>query len=234
MVTTLPANLVKVQVKGTKLLTPLEAEVHGLTVETADEYQVADELLAGIARARKQWAAEIEPVLAPLRQAKSAADELNRKIDRPLEALYNTVRTKMGAFKQAEARVLLAAREEQEREQAKLQRQLEETAAREQTARTKQMRERLAAKREELEQQAEEVAEAPQAVKGAHSATRRIKKWRVVNMELLLRMIADGAGPEEVLILNEGYINAVMRSQPDVVASWPGFEVYEELIVAGR
>src|SRR5688572_24732453 len=99
----IPANLVKTKVEGTKLVSPLQAAVEALEVTDAEELGAADELLSSILQARRKWDEKMEPILAPLRQAKSAADALKREIDKPLEQLELQVKAKIRDYRLAEA-----------------------------------------------------------------------------------------------------------------------------------
>lgn len=239
--TATPAQLVKVKVEGTKLVSPLKEAVDELVITSPEEYQGADELLASIRRARRAWEDKIEPILKPLREAKSAADALNREIDRPMEALEGQVKAKMTEFKRHEAAELVAEQRRIDDAQAKIQAQLEETAARELTARTKQMKDRLAQKREQLEERAEEVEqERPVETKASHSIVRHVPKWRLTENKqtpallIILKAILTGQIPPEVVMLDNSYINKVHLTQRDTMTQWPGFQLYEETVIAGR
>lgn len=231
-----PPKLILVKTKGQRLLTPLEEQVQGLVVKTEEDLTGADELLAGIRRARKQWADMIEPVLAPLREAKSAADALNREIDRPLGELEESVKGAIRLYRVEEQRQISEAKRLQDQEAERLREQINETATREQSARTKQMRERLALKREALESQAEEQAEEPEpvAVTVTHSQTRKVKRWRLMDKAAALKAAAAGTIPSAVFEVSNSAMAICWRESPEVVAQWPGFEVYEDIIIAGR
>lgn len=232
---TTPAALVKVEVKGSKLITPLRDAVEELTVTTEEEYQQADELLATIRQARRQWAAEIEPVLTPLRLAKTAADALNRKIDVPLGELEASVKATMKDYKVQEAAEIAREQARIDAAQSKIQAQLEDTAARELAAKTKQMRERLATKRTHLEEQAEAVeAEAPVAIRAAHSSTRIISRWRIVDMDAFIKGVVSGAIPKGVLMLDYAFMNKHHLTGRDSMAGWPGCELYDDTVIVGR
>lgn len=237
----MPPSLVKVKVEGTKLVSPLKEAVDELVITSPEEYQGADELLASIRRARRAWEDKIEPILKPLREAKSAADALNREIDRPMGELEAKVKDKMADFKEHEAPELAAEQRRIDDAQANIQAQLEETSAKELAAKTKQMRDRLAQKREQLEERAEEVEqERPVETKASHSTVRHVPKWRLIENKqtpailIILKAILAGQIPPEVIMLDNSYINKVHLIQRDMMKAWPGFELYEETIIAGR
>lgn len=236
-----PASLVKVAVEGTRLVSPLKDAVEELTITSSEDYTGADELLAGIRRARKTWDEKMEPILSPLRSAKTAADALKREIDRPLEVLEGQVKEKMRDFKVQEAAEIAREQARIDAAQQKIQRQLEDASAKELAARTKQMRERLATKRQELEEQAEEVAaEAPVATKAAHSGVRMVPKWRcsgnkeTPSLFIILMAILAGQIPPEVVMLDHSFINRQHLNDRTVMANWPGFELYDETVIVGR
>lgn len=227
----LPPALIKTKVEGIKLISPLATEVEGLSIVTADDLQGADEILAGIQAARKTWKAKMEKILAPLRSAKSEADALNREVDRPLEQLEAQVKSKIRDYRLEESRQIAEARRVQEAAEARLAQQIEETAQKEQAARTKQMRERLTNKRQALENQAEEVEAAREVVQTAHSTARAVRKWRVVNKRMAIQGLMAIDGRESFIELNTVAINKVPLEE---IEEWPGFEVYNDIVIAGR
>lgn len=230
----IPPTLIKTKAEGAKLINPLKEQADELTVETAEDYTIADELLGRIRSARKVWEGKMETVLAPLRTAKTAADTLKREVDRPLMMLETDIKDKMLAFKREEQRLLDKARQEADAATQKLTRKIEETATRETNARTQQMRDRLTIQRETLEEELGEVmAETPVEVKGTSSQVRKVKKWRAPDVLAIAKAIAAGTVPADVLQLNAVRVNAQMTQDASVVAAW-GFEVYEDLLIAGR
>lgn len=235
-------DLVKVKVQGTKLLTPLQREVQSLQVTNAEEYIAADEMLTGIKRARAQWEALVEPVLKPLREAKTAADKLKREVDAPLAQLEEQVKGHMRHFKLEEQRQLAEQTRIADAAKAKLAQQDEELANRELKARTSQMRERLARQREQLQTQVETI-ETPVEVKG-ESQARKVKKARISNLAAFLRAAADEmeeppamAGAASYPLMVDSIVVSLVdafRQNPEGVAKWPGIEVYEDIVIAGR
>src|SRR3990167_2647018 len=148
------------------------------------------------------------------------------------------VRAKMQDYKREEARQLAEAQRAADAATAKLTQQLEEAEETAQSARTAQMRERLAAKRDQLATAIEEVAaEVPEATTAAGSTTRTVTRWKLADMEngleTVLRGVLAGKIPAAAITLNEVYINRKM-TEPETVASWPGFEVYEDVVIVRR
>lgn len=240
----LPPKLISTQAKGLRLVTPLEEAVKELTISDAEEYQTADELLTNIRKARAAWSVELEGTpekpgpLSLARQTKLALDALNRKIDGPMETLERAVRTKMQDYKREEQRQLREAQAKQDEEDARIQKELEEAAAREEAARTKPMQQKLAAKREKLEEQLEESrASRPVAVKAAGSTTRMVKQWKCDHsIKQLCAAVVAGKLPADVLTVDSSHVYDVTRMAGgwDMIQKWPGFTVTEDIIIAGR
>lgn len=235
----LPAkqNLVAYKKEGQSLIHPIQAELDNLEVVDAESYAETDALLGRIQGARRKWSDRIEKIIRPIRDGLNELYALNREVDRPLEALEKGVKEKMRLFKVEEQRQLQAAQQERDAEAERIRRQAEEAAAKEANARTNAMRNRLAAKREELEQAAAEVEaqELPEAVRGQASSTRPVKKWKVTNLPKFLHAITDGKGiPIEMIILNVPTINKYFKEHPEQVAEWPGIEVFDDVQIIGR
>lgn len=229
----MPTDLVKVKVQGARLLTPLQAEVQSLSVTTPEEYEAADEILRGIKKARAQWDAMIEPVLKPLREAKSNADKLKRDVDAPLAQLEEQVKGHMRHFKLEEQRQLAAAQRKVDEEQAKLAAEEEALAERELKARTSQMRERLAKQREVVAEKAAAI-ETPIETKGANSQARRVRTWKLVDQNAAMQAQIAGKIPE-VFSLSASLMNQQLREHGlETICKWPGFEMEEDIIIAGR
>lgn len=236
MSATPPPSLVRAHAEGLQLVTPLRQAVEHITVTSDEGYHAADALLARIHDALRTWDTRMEALLAPLRDAKQKADALKRDVRQPLELAEQRVRQAMQAYKQAETARLEQAARDHERQSAAVTRQLDDLATREVQARTAKLRERLAAQREALEATVDTAPPAPAAVTAAHSTTRTLTRWRVtVSMEDLIGLIAQGRLPaERILTLNEAAITRTFRENPAIVAAWPGFEVYDEVIIVGR
>jgi len=237
----LPPQLIKVEGKGSRLLAPLSEAVADLDIRDDATYQEADELLAGIVRARREWKEDpgmygTSAKLGTIPLQKQALDQLydlNRRIDRPMEELEGKVRQAMRAFKLAEQRQLAAAEAKAEQDRIRLTEQLRETAEREQSAGTSKLRGRLAQTRERLESQIEQIEEeAPAPVQAAHSATRTVKRWRQTGkLQDILRAVLAGKIPIDAVTVDEAAINGRYRAD---VGSWPGFEEYTDVVIAAR
>ena len=230
-----PPQLVKAKVEGLRIVSPLKEAASELTVDDEDEYTHADALLARVQSAIREWDDKMETVLAPLRQAKQAADTIKREVTKPLTELEVSIKDLMTDFKRKEAVRIANENRRIETKVEKLTDEILDVATRETTARTQQLRDRLAKKREELETKAGDVAaEAPQAVVAAHSKTRTVKKWRIVDKGKAIKALNPGYS--HLITFDTVAINK-LTTQPegwDVVAGWDGFEVYDDVVIVGR
>jgi hypothetical protein len=67
-----------------------------------------------------------------------------------------------------------------------------------------------------------------------HSSSRPVQRVRVVNLDELLIGIIEKHVPEDVISVVESALNRYLRDAPDVVATWPGVEVYDDVQIRGR
>ena len=234
----IPPHLVKAKAEGTHLVNPIREQVAALTVNTSEEYAEADALLHRIQSSIRLWDDKMEAILAPLREAKSAADALKRDVRRPLVEFEDEVKALMRAYKLQEAKQIEEAREKQAEKQTEVQAKLEETAERELAARTRQLRERLAARRQQLEQEAQTLErEVIAPTVAEHSTTRKVPKWRYVGtLKQLCKDVVAGKVPEGVVLMDYSTINRIHLDKEgrERMASWPNFELYEDIVIAGR
>lgn len=226
IVVPLPPAATKAKQAGLALLRPLDAEVGSLAVETADDYTTASEILAMVQDARHTWAEKMRPIIDPLRQLTDALYALNREIDGPLERHEKHVKQLMKDYKLEEARLIQAAREEQQR----LQREAEERARKAEAAKTKPAQQRLQQEAQSLQTLADQVGEEAAPLKVATSSTRTKRRWRCTNFMAVVKGVAAGTIPMETLMLDERSLNSL---SPDDVAQWDGFEAFDDVIITG-
>lgn len=231
-----PAQLAKRKQEGLKLVMPLTEAVQALTVADASGYQEADALLARVRTARKTWADKMEPIIRPIRQGLDNLYALNREVDKPLAQLEEMVKDEMKRFKLEEARQLRAADEEREKEQARIQAEIDAKAKAELSAKTKPMKERLAAARQALETKLEDTLLTPvqQPVRADSSSTRPVKKWRIKDLEAFVAGVVEGTVPLVYIHVNEVGMNRLFKDFPDSVKAMPGVEVYDDVQIVGR
>lgn len=249
-------TLVKQRQQGLTILSPLKLAAKNLVVKTPEQYAEADSLLTRIKGAKKSWTERINPIIEPIRAGLDLLYGLRSDIVTPLEELEKQVKDSMKAFKVEEAKQLRMAEEVRAKELEDLRRAAIEKEAREAVARTKQLRERLAAQRAVLEQSlaTKEQEAPPEPIKAAGSGTRTVRKWKVVDMIRLIDHISDKywavtdvqvdsaeRGTQEdltaLLTVDTTQMDAYFRlSKPDVgVGNWlPGVEVWDDIVIAGR
>lgn len=252
-----PTNTLAVRTQGFQLLTPLKPAVDKLTITSATGYLDGDELLGRIRNARAKWAQLMEPISGPneralkeLKEQAKAIKALDAEVDGPLGILEAQVKAEMRAFKLEEPRQLHAAEEEQRRESDRLRREAEEVARREQAAKTAPMRAKLAEKRVALETQAAHVEADPDVnlhpVRGGSSSSRRVRRVTITNLPAFLTALKPyeprgglyefGHPPLSVVDVAslQSAVTAIYRSQPKLVETWPGVEIVDDIVIAGR
>lgn len=229
-------QVVKAKEEGATIIGPLQAEVVEMRVDDAESYLAADQILGRIQTARKTWGARMERIIRPIRQGLDEIYALSRDVDKPLAAMEALVKGRMTDYKLEEARQLAVIKRAQELETARLEQELAAKLEKEQNARTKQMRERLAEARLKVQEKLEvaQAEEAPAPIMGSHSSTRSVKKWRVTDKEKLLKGVIAGTIPESIATWDERQINSYFRAEPDRVATWDGIEVYDDVQIVGR
>lgn len=226
-------------------LPELKDAVQALEVATPEDYAEADGLLHMVQTARRDWRTRFyggvvggktyEPIIPPLSTALEALYAMVRDVDKPLEAYEKTIKAKQTEYKQEEARQQRELEEAQAQEQARIQAELDRVAEQEAAAKTQSVRTRLAQRREALVAEAEQVErEVLEPVTAAHSSTRTVPKWRVADMKLVLAGVRAGSIPPEVVTVADAQVDSVFKEHPDVVASWPGFELYNDILIVGR
>lgn len=236
------------------IIPTLESEVNELEITDDTLYSYADGLLGRVQQARRSWGniwGRIHArTIKPINDGMEALYELNRDIDRPLETLEKKVKGAMKGYKIDEQKRIAEAQRQKDEAANKLRLEAEAKQRQIETARTPQLKGKLAAAVVKLEQEAEAVAqtETPAPVQATHSGTRYIPKWRFITTDeemespdpvpasfrLFLQAIIDGKIPIEAILPNEKYINLVFKDTPEKVAMWPGMEVYDDPQIVGR
>lgn len=237
-------TLVKQRQQGLTILSPLKLAAKSLIVRTPEQYAEADSLLIRIKGAKKSWTERINPIIEPIRAGLDLLYGLRSDIVTPLEELEKQVKDSMKTFKVEEAKQLRMAEEVRAKELEDLRRAAIEKEAREAVARTKQLRERLAAQRAVLEQSlaTKEQEAPPEPIKAAGSGTRTTKKWRLnpdnphAFFDLLEYLLLDSHEDLTALVeINSTQMDAFFRLEKPNVGEWlPGIEVFEDITIAGR
>lgn len=236
-------QLRQVERQGLQLLSPLQSAVQGLSITDERSYLQADTLLGRVVAARKTWAAEISPIIRPLKAAiasaklamKGAAD-LDDKVDKPLEELERSLKWQMADYKTAEARQIEEAKLARDREEIQAKREMAEAERKLESARTKPIRERLAAARDAALTKIEVLAEelTPEPVRGETSTTRRTPSWRITDKAAFIAGVADGRIPLEMVEPWTAAIRQQFRDNPDAMKRWPGCELFDDITVVRK
>lgn len=202
--------------------------------------------------------------IAELKLSLEGTKSLDAEVDGPMGELEATVKRHMVDFKIEEARQIRERQRLQDETAKVIREQAEQKRVAEQKAATPQMKARLAQARADLETQAQIVesqTEETTPVRGVSSTVRTQQKVRVANVGLFLtalkayapvsgvyRMAAppltlltmhtkrDGEQVPEGSAIDkiEAEITKIFSTQPGVVASWPGVELFDDVIIAGR
>ncbi len=236
-------NPTTIKTEGLALVAPLSDRVTALAVTSPESYEDASRLLADVRSARAKWDAKVTPGIDKIREGLDVFYALRRDVDRPLEAMETGIKEEMRGYDLRQ----LAAKREAEQAVAQAKRVAEAALAKELAAKTAQMRQKLAAARELAETKAADIAEAMPTLTKASASTRRVvKKWRVVDFPAFLAACAGfsasdmsslGEGrqpPPGMLVVDVSAINLIFKQQPDVVAAWPGIEIWEDVVVGGK
>lgn len=234
-------NLSKQRQEGLELSQPLIHQVETLTVDTPEAYLEADSLLLRIRQGRKTWGAiwtQIqEKVVKPLRESLDGTYSINRDIDGPMEQAEKTLKNKMLAFKQEEARQLRAAEEEREREARRLQAEIDKANQAAEAAKNPQVKGRMEAKAGRLqEQQTEVITSWTAPVQGAASSERKVPTPVITDPKQFWAAVGDGDIELDAKFAEELrlWLGREFKKDRDTVASWPGITVEDKLQIVGR
>lgn len=216
---------------------PLLSHAQSLIVEDEAGYVAADSLRARIKESRKVFWDRITKAVTPAYQALQELYAIRNDLTKPLDEADEAVTTKMKEFKRREAVRIAAEQRERERQAEKLRQEAEEKRKKEEAAKTPAMQARIAVQREKLEEQAAEVeARESGVVKAAHSGTRTVTKIRVVNKMALVKAIAAGDIPDELVDVDTVILTAYFKQEKldKESAAAIGCEIYEDIQIVGR
>lgn len=246
---TLPPEVVKEKADALATVGPLQARFNALKVKDEASCQEMDAFVGDVVQARKGWGsiwARIhEKSIKPIMEGINALHEVNRVIDKPLELLEDAGKKAIKDYRIADQRRIEAARVESD----KLSRQAEELQERIDNARTLVQRGKLLEKKEVIDTQAVEAFRAAAPIQTESTGHRTIPAWRLIGsdgaddmsrevaetaLKCLLEGIIEGAVPISAVMLNMRYINDTFKSEPKIVATWPGLEVYDDIQIVRR
>lgn len=217
---------------------PVRARVQSLQVTDEGSYAVADDLLSKIRHASKAVETRMDKILDPINESRREALKLKHELMDPLELLEQSVRGKMKDFRMEEQRQIRMKEDERRAETARLQSEIDEKQRKEDAAKSKILRERLAAQRQELEDAVIRTrTAAPSApIEAANSGTRTIKRWRVTDIVALYSAAGDPNSivPGDIFQVNDQAINRYFNEDSAAVSIWPGIEVYDDIQIVSR
>jgi hypothetical protein len=233
---------------------PLRAEVDLLEVKTEEDYQKASALLTRILTSKRWWLhgdptgkwKGIDAIIKPFREGLDGLYDLKNDGLKPHDDMEADVKAKMKIFKIADNKRIADEREAKEKEQRRLQQEIEAKQARVDAAKTPKMREKLIGQQMALQDEQKVVAKTKTvAVKAVGSSSRTVKKWVVSDLyafvQGLIALHESDVSNEtadllsiELLQINDARMNALFKSNPDLVAQLPGIDVIEDVIIAGR
>ncbi len=229
-------------------ISELQTEAEALVISDHLTYNYADSLLSRIIGGEKVTEEKIRPIITPLREPLDAIYEARRGVDKPLGTLKELVKKKMGDY-QIEQKKLRDVEAERDRQTAI--QLLEEQAAK------LRMDEELAAVNDEspmfpsagewpsgggftppIPEPTQITFLAPPTTApapiAAHSTTRFERRCRVIDIDLLVDAALSSIVPLDILTFKPSAVQGYFISQPELVAGWPGVEIYDHPIITGR
>jgi hypothetical protein len=210
-----------------------------LVIVTEADYHTADDILHKIKVIQKRAGEPLEEVIRPVRQGLDGVYAINRAIQDPLLDGEVIVKEKMRVWKIAEMDRVRKSREEEERRQREYQEQVrrEQEAADKLRAEANQV---PAPQPFEVAQDATGEVYAipatplPQPIRAASSTARQVKRWRVTDLELLVKAVELGMVPVEMVMVNVVAMNDLFKRDPAAVEGFPGVETYMDIQISGR
>lgn len=204
----------------------------------------------------------IDKAITELKNSLVGVKALDAEVDGPLAILQEKVRGAMTSYKIEEARQIQEAQEKADAEAQRIRDEANRKAQQATQAKTPQLRAKLEQARADLEVKATQVeTQTPIPVQGASSSTRSVQKVRIsdpVAFVAALKAYSPRAGiyelghPPLTILTHKTLRSGEMREddspldamraevskifsvQPGVVASWPGVEVFDDVIIASH
>lgn len=220
---------------GTSLLSPLRPDYTRLLVTDEESYLAADGLLGRIRNARRMWDLKMDPIIAPAKATVTVAKEtlkgaqaLFTEVDAPLEDMERGVKAKMKGYQEEK----LALQRAQEAETARLQHEADEKERLSKLAPTPAVQTRLQNVANTIRASIAANAQPQTKVKGASSVVRTETKVRLIDLNAVVVGITQGLIPIEVIEVDWVYVRKFHKA--DEAGTWPGFESYDDINIAGR
>jgi hypothetical protein len=214
---------------------PLVKNINEIQIKSALDYVNASVLLSNIAAVRSNIKERMAKILDPIGAAWDSATKLKKELDAPAEQAELSLRNKMRLYKLEEQQRIQAAAAEQARVAAEIERRAEEARIKEENAKTEQMRARLAAKRQQLEQEAAVAiaTPAPAPVRTGFASDRPVRRL-VMDHDAIIKGVIEGKIPPSAISVNEVAIRTMWRGVPDIVEAWPGIKVEDDIQIVRR
>lgn len=227
-------------------------------------YAYADSLLLKVRIAIETVDGKLDPIIKPIRSGLDQLYALKRELHAPLDAAETAIKGKMAAWQLAERKKIQEEerrKQEQEdllrrkalakqQEEARLKREAEEAEERAANARSSAARAMAEEEAKQLRRQQESAAQAASKLdvradtaaaqqvtakpKASGSSASDVKKWRVTSLMDVVSAVAEGTVPLSVLAIDQVAMNNYMKTHRNLVETWPGIEVYDDVRIAGR
>lgn len=218
-------ELLKTKQEAKKQSAPLIEQAHQLQITDEDSYQIADSIRASLKAASKKWTDRLQLIIRPAYDTLQGLYNLRKEIVDPMDASADVVTNKMKEFKRLEAVRTRQEADAKTAKEAELRKKLE--------AATSIPVQRMMEKR--IEEVQNVIITAP--VVAASSSTRTVKKWKVDNMQKLVRAVADSQVPIDILTLNSKVFEDYFRGDDKdktAISSWPGILVYDDIQIVSK
>lgn len=215
---------------------PIVGMTASLIIVDNTSYAVADSLLKRVREARKVAEKRLNTIIDPIRSGLDSLYALRTELTSPLNKAEEDIKGKMKTFQLEEINRAEKEQQIKEREAEKARQEaakLEEKAALATRKSVKSVLESKAdlALEKALEVEAQIVAPPP---RGVSSSVRKVRKATVTNLLELVQAVASGEVPLDILTPDLVMLRSYYKSDPEVVAGWPGVEIVEDVSIVGR
>lgn len=221
--------------EAVKLSTPLIQQIPAL-VKTPEQYQDASLIRAKLMDTQKVITERLDKIIKPSYQALQSLYDLKNELINPVKEATARLTESMRQFKLAEAREIQEKEEARRREEDRLRREAEAKTKAAESAKTPQMQGRMQAQAQQAAAKAQEVAERPveAPVRAVGSTTRKVRRVEVVDFMALVKGVAAGNVPEDVLVADMSKLGDYLKLDAKAVEDMPGIRIVEDLRVVGR
>lgn len=231
----IPPAISVARVEAQRISTPL-IEKAAMIVTCGVEYQDASLLRANLQNAQKAIEERLDKIIRPSYEALQSLYELKRELTKPIVDATGQLTGQMRQFKLLEARKIQEEETARKLAEQALIREAEEKMRAAERAKTPQMQSRMKTQATTLATRAQEVAltptEAP--VKAVGSTVRKYKRVEITDFAKLIKGVASGDVPEDVLEVNMGRLGEYLKLDEKAVADMPGVAIIEDIRIVGK